>query len=78
MVGPATEVIVSESGVLVGELTPVCSSEQPIVPITVSSSVSTSSIGEPSTTASSSSSVYVYGLKKALIMKFKSPFEVST
>uniref|UniRef100_UPI00159EE2F0 hypothetical protein n=2 Tax=Candidatus Ichthyocystis sparus TaxID=1561004 RepID=UPI00159EE2F0 len=78
IVGSATEVIVSESGVLVGELTPVCSSEQPIVPITVSSSVSTSSIGEPSTTASSSSSVYVYGLKKALIMKFKSPFEVST
>ncbi|WP_242641609.1 hypothetical protein, partial [Candidatus Ichthyocystis sparus] len=78
MVGPATEVIVSESGVLVGELTPVCSSEQPIVPITVSSSISISSIGESSTAASSSSSVYVHGLKKALIMKFKSPFEVST
>ncbi|WP_092411256.1 hypothetical protein [Candidatus Ichthyocystis sparus] len=76
--GLATEVIVSESGVLVGESTPVCSSEQPIVPITASSSVSISSIGEPSTAVSSSSSGYVHGLKKAFAMRFKGPFEVST
>ncbi|WP_242641674.1 hypothetical protein, partial [Candidatus Ichthyocystis sparus] len=78
IVGSATEVIVSESGVLVGESTPVCSSEQPIVPITASSSVSISSIGEPSTAVSSSSSGYVHGLKKAFAMRFKGPFEVST
>ncbi|WP_092411393.1 hypothetical protein [Candidatus Ichthyocystis sparus] len=46
-----------------GESTPVSSSEQPIVPIPVSSSFS-AAIGESSMTASSSSSSYVRVYKK--------------
>ncbi|WP_092460646.1 hypothetical protein [Candidatus Ichthyocystis sparus] len=61
--------VVSASGVLVGETTHASSSEKPIVPIPVSSSVSTSSIGESSTAASGSSYSYFRGPKKLFIMR---------
>ncbi|WP_242641600.1 hypothetical protein, partial [Candidatus Ichthyocystis sparus] len=66
---PESPVLTGDS---VGESTPVSSSEQPIVPLSVSASVSKSFMA-----ASSSSSSYPHGPKKAFIMQsFDEPFEV--
>ncbi|WP_176696828.1 hypothetical protein, partial [Candidatus Ichthyocystis sparus] len=76
IVGLATEVIASESRVLVGESTPSSSSEQLVVPIAAPSSVS-AAISKSFMAASSSSSRYPHGPKKAFIMQsVKEHFEV--
>ncbi|WP_092411632.1 hypothetical protein [Candidatus Ichthyocystis sparus] len=68
----AEGVLSASLGASVGESTAVSSSEQPVVSIPVSASVSKSS-----TAAGSSSSRYSYGLKKAFIMQLvDEPFEV--
>ncbi|WP_176696831.1 hypothetical protein, partial [Candidatus Ichthyocystis sparus] len=76
-VGLASEVIVSESGVLVGESTPASSSEQLIVPITTAPSSVSAALWESSAAAGSSSSAYFRGPKKSFIMQsVKRSFEV--
>ncbi|WP_092460657.1 hypothetical protein [Candidatus Ichthyocystis sparus] len=75
-VGLTSEVIVSESEVLVDESTPASSSGHLIVPITAPSPVS-ASMSKSSMATSSSSSSYFYGPKKAFIMQLaKEPFEI--
>uniref|UniRef100_UPI000AC4350D hypothetical protein n=1 Tax=Candidatus Ichthyocystis sparus TaxID=1561004 RepID=UPI000AC4350D len=76
-VGLVEEGIASTLGAL-GESTPAFSSEQLIVPITASSSIS-APIGESFTAAKGSSYSYFYGPKKSFIMQLiKGTFEVPT
>ncbi|WP_092411386.1 hypothetical protein [Candidatus Ichthyocystis sparus] len=66
----AEGVLSASLGASVGESTPVFSSEQPIVPVSVSSSVSVSaSVSKSFMAAGSSSSRYPHGPKKAFIMQ---------
>ncbi|WP_176695583.1 hypothetical protein, partial [Candidatus Ichthyocystis sparus] len=64
----AEGVLSASLGASVGESTPVSSSEQPIVPVSVSSSVS-ASVSKSFMAAGSSSSRYPHGPKKAFIMQ---------